>query len=107
MATYDISVHCKDCGKVHPVLLRIDLDGRSGLVQTETVKVRKQISEQGTIFLFCGSARQMLKSLEIFSRLGFFPTQGSEDHRICGDLELAYPLRHPYLFRLESERRTK
>jgi hypothetical protein len=27
MATYDISVHCKDCGKDHPVLLRIDLDG--------------------------------------------------------------------------------
>ena len=27
MATYDISVHCQDCGKVHPVLLRIDLDG--------------------------------------------------------------------------------
>jgi hypothetical protein len=26
MAT-DISVHCQDCGKVHPVLLRIDLDG--------------------------------------------------------------------------------
>jgi hypothetical protein len=26
MATYDISVHCQDCGKVHPVLLRIDLD---------------------------------------------------------------------------------
>jgi len=26
MATYDISVQCKDCGKVHPVLLRIDLD---------------------------------------------------------------------------------
>lgn len=27
MATYDISVHCQDCGKVHPVLPRIDLDG--------------------------------------------------------------------------------
>jgi hypothetical protein len=27
MATYDISVHCKDCGKDHPVLLRIDLEG--------------------------------------------------------------------------------
>jgi len=27
MATYDISVHCQDCGKVHLVLLRIDLDG--------------------------------------------------------------------------------
>jgi len=27
MATYDISVHCQDCRTVHPVLLRIDLDG--------------------------------------------------------------------------------
>jgi hypothetical protein len=27
MATYDISVHCKDCGKDHPVLLTLDLDG--------------------------------------------------------------------------------
>ena len=27
MAAYDIFVHCKDCGKDHPVLLRIDLDG--------------------------------------------------------------------------------
>ncbi len=27
MATYDISVHCKDCGQDHPVLLRIGLDG--------------------------------------------------------------------------------
>ena len=26
MATFDISVQCHDCGKVHPVLLRIDLD---------------------------------------------------------------------------------
>ena len=27
MVTYDIAVHCKDCGKDHPVLLRIDLEG--------------------------------------------------------------------------------
>ena len=27
MAAYDIFVHCRDCGKDHPVLLRIDLDG--------------------------------------------------------------------------------
>ena len=26
MAMYEISVHCKDCGKDHPVLLRINLD---------------------------------------------------------------------------------
>jgi len=27
MAAYDVFVHCKDCGKDHPVLLRIALDG--------------------------------------------------------------------------------
>ena len=27
MGAYDISAYCKDCGKDHPVLLRIDLDG--------------------------------------------------------------------------------
>lgn len=26
MATYDIFVHCDDCGKLHAVLLRIDID---------------------------------------------------------------------------------
>jgi len=26
MASYDISVQCTHCGKVHPVLLRIDVD---------------------------------------------------------------------------------
>ena len=26
MAMYDISVQCKDCGNVHPVLLSVDLD---------------------------------------------------------------------------------
>jgi hypothetical protein len=27
MAIYDISVHCNECGQLHAVLLRIDLDG--------------------------------------------------------------------------------
>ena len=26
MPTYDLSVHCKDCGRDHPVLLRLHID---------------------------------------------------------------------------------